>query len=95
VRFLLVLGLDLRLDTPSPIAASLGTSIVHNPPDQPEGRGKIERYFRTVRDQFLANLDPKQSLSLEELDDHLWTWIETAYHRAEHAGSIEEAHSLD
>ncbi len=67
------------------IAASLGTSIVHTPPYQPEGRGKIERYFRTVRDQFLTNLDPKQSLSLEELNDRLWTWIETAYHRAGHS----------
>jgi putative transposase len=67
------------------IAASLGTLIVHTPPYQPEGRGKIERYFRTVRDQFLTNLDPKQSLSLEELNDRLWTWIEHAYHRAEHS----------
>ena len=38
------------------IAASLGTLIVHTPPYQPAGRGKIERYFRTVRDQFLTNL---------------------------------------
>ena len=53
------------------IAASLGISIVHTPPYQPEGRGKIERYFRTVRDQFLTNLDPKQSLSLDELNDRL------------------------
>jgi transposase InsO family protein len=67
------------------IAASLGTLIVHTPPYQPEGRGKIERYFRTVRDQFLTNLDPKPSLSLEALNDRLWTWIETAYHRAEHS----------
>jgi putative transposase len=67
------------------IAASLGTSIVHTPPYQPEGRGKIERYFRTVRDQFLTNLDPQQSLTLEELNDRLSTWIETAYHRAEHS----------
>ena len=67
------------------IAASLGTLIVHTPPYQPEGRGKIERYFRTVRDQFLTNLDPKQSLSLEALNDRLWTWIEHAYHRAEHS----------
>src|SRR5207249_4406771 len=67
------------------IAASLGTLIVHTPPYQPEGRGKIERYFRTVRDQFLTNLDPKQSLSLEELNDRLWTWIEHAYHRADHS----------
>jgi putative transposase len=67
------------------IAASLGTLIVHTPPYQPEGRGKIERYFRTVRDQFLTNLDPKQSLSLAELNDRLWTWIENAYHRAQHS----------
>ena len=67
------------------IAASLGTLIVHTPPYQPEGRGKIERYFRTLRDQFLTNLDPKQSLSLEELNERLWTWIEHAYHRAEHS----------
>ena len=67
------------------IAASLGILIVHTPPYQPEGRGKIERYFRTVRDQFLTNLDPQQSLSLEELNDRLWTWIEHAYHRAEHS----------
>ncbi len=67
------------------IAASLGTLIVHTPPYQPEGRGKIERYFRTVRDQFLTNLDPKQSLSLEDLNDRLWSWIEHAYHRAEHS----------
>ncbi len=67
------------------IAASLGTLIVHTPPYQPEGRGKIERYFRTLRDQFLTNLDPKLSLSMEALNDRLWTWIETAYHRAEHS----------
>jgi transposase InsO family protein len=67
------------------IAASIGTLIVHTPPYQPEGRGKIERFFRTLRDQFVTNLDPKQSLSLEELNDRLWTWIEQAYHRAEHS----------
>jgi len=36
------------------IAASIGILIVHTPPYQPEGRGKIERWFRTVREQFLA-----------------------------------------
>ncbi|MEK7216935.1 MAG: DDE-type integrase/transposase/recombinase, partial [Chloroflexota bacterium] len=29
------------------IAASLGILVVHTPPYQPQGRGKIERYFRT------------------------------------------------
>jgi len=58
---------------------------VHSRPYQPEGRGKIERFFRTVREQFLANLDPKHALSLEELNDRLWIWIESVYHRSEHS----------
>jgi putative transposase len=67
------------------IAASLGTLIIHSRPYQPEGRGKIERCFRTMRQQFLANLDPKHPLSLEELNDRLQAWIENAYHRSQHS----------
>ncbi len=67
------------------IAASLGTLIIHSRPYQPEGRGKIERCFRTLRDQFLANLDPKRPLALEELNDRLWVWIDGVYHRSEHS----------
>jgi transposase InsO family protein len=48
------------------IAASLGILVVHTPPYQPEGRGKIERFFRSVREQFLANLDRKQALALDD-----------------------------
>ncbi|HXX22945.1 MAG TPA: DDE-type integrase/transposase/recombinase [Terriglobia bacterium] len=67
------------------IGASLGMLIVHTPPYQPEGRGKIERYFRNVREQFLANLDRKQTLTLEDLNERLWAWIDNAYHRSEHS----------
>jgi putative transposase len=67
------------------IAASLGTLIIHSRPYQPEGRGKIERCFRTVREQFLANLDPKRTLALDELNDRLQAWIDNSYHRSEHS----------
>jgi len=67
------------------IAASLGILMVHTPPYQPEGRGKIERFFRSVREQFLANLDRKQTLTLEDLNQCLWAWIDDAYHRTEHS----------
>jgi putative transposase len=66
------------------IAASVGMLIVHTPPFQPEGRGKIERFFRSCRDQFLNNLDRKQTLTLEELNERLWAWLDV-YHRTEHS----------
>jgi len=66
------------------IAASIGILIVHTPPYQPEGRGKIERYFRRVREQFLANLAPKLLLSLQDLNTRFWAWIDNSYHCSEH-----------
>ena len=67
-------------------AASIGILITHTPPYQPQGRGKIERFFRSLREQLLANLDRQRTLSLEELNQCLWVWIEQVYHRAEHGG---------
>lgn len=67
------------------IAASLGILITHSAPYQPQGRGKIERYFRSVREQFLANLDSQRTLSLAELNERLWAWIEQVYHVTEHS----------
>ena len=66
------------------IAASIGMLIVHTPPYQPEGRGKIERFFRSCREQFLNNLDRKQTLSLDALNERLWAWLDV-YHRTEHS----------
>jgi putative transposase len=67
------------------IAASIGILIIHTPPYQPEGRGKIERFFRSVREQFLDSLDPKALLSLEQLNERLWHWLDTVYHRRQHS----------
>jgi len=67
------------------IAASVGILIIHTPPYQPEGRGKIERFFRSVREQFLASLEPKALLSIEQLNERLWHWLDTVYHRREHS----------
>jgi putative transposase len=66
------------------IAASIGILIIHTPPYQPEGRGKIERFFRSIREQFLASIDPKALLSIEQLNERLWHWLDIIYHRREH-----------
>ena len=38
--------------------AVLGVRLVHSRPGRPQGRGKIERFFRTVREQFLIRSRP-------------------------------------
>lgn len=68
--------------------ASLGIKLIHSTPNRPEGRGKIERFFRTVRDQFLVEFDgthPKTVESLGELNRLFNSWVETVYHLREHS----------
>ncbi|CAN5886127.1 hypothetical protein BH23ACT12_BH23ACT12_01970 [soil metagenome] len=65
--------------------AVLGIRLVHSAPGQPEGRGKIERFFRTVRDQFLVETQVKVPADLDELNRLFQAWVETVYHRREHS----------
>ncbi|RPH47669.1 MAG: transposase [Desulfobacteraceae bacterium] len=60
--------------------------IAHSTPYRPKGRGKIERFFRTLRDQFLSPLDITSIKSLDDLNMRLHTWLETEYHRSPHSG---------
>jgi len=76
------------------IAATLGILIVHTPPYQPEGRGKIERFFRGVREQFLASLDLKLVTGMENINSRLDAWIQTAYHRSPHGGLLDNTTPL-
>lgn len=64
--------------------AVLGIRLVHSRPGQPEGRGKIERFFRTVRDQFLVEITARPPADLVELNRLFAAWVETAYHRRVH-----------
>ena len=65
--------------------AVLGIRLVHSRPGRPEGRGKIERFFRTVRDQFLVELAAREVADLVELNRLFAAWVETAYHRRVHS----------
>jgi len=65
----------------SQILASLGVALIHSTPYQPEGRGKVERWFRTVREQFLSRWRGK---SLEELNQAISHWLQE-YHQKPHA----------
>jgi putative transposase len=68
--------------------ASLGIKLVHSTPGRPQGRGKIERFFRVVREQFLVELTDSrltQVSDLGELNRLFTAWVETVYHPTIHS----------
>lgn len=68
------------------ICARLSIQLIFCRPYTPEGKGKLERWHRTVREQFISELDPRHITSLADLNARLWAWIEQVYHRSPHAG---------
>lgn len=67
------------------ILETLKIYLIHSKPYVPQGRGKIERFFRTVRQSFLNLLDEREIESLEQLNMLFTTWLETEYHREIHS----------
>lgn len=74
----------------------LGIRLTHSTPHRPQGRGKIERFFRTVRDQFLvevadtsaadlAERDLTPAAALLELNALFTAWVESVYHHQVHS----------
>lgn len=49
-------------------------------------KGKIERWFKTVRAQLLTRLGEQDTRSLEALNRRLATWVEGEYHQTPHHG---------
>jgi transposase InsO family protein len=67
------------------ICASLGIVLIHAKPYQPEGKGKIERFNRTVREGFLSTV---KAATLEELNEQFQVWV-AGYHERTHGGTGE------
>lgn len=68
------------------VCARLGVALIHARPYQPQGKGKQERFFRTVRSQLIATLSAADTDSLEALNRRLWAWVEAEYHHHPHRG---------
>ena len=65
------------------ICSRVGCLLCHTPVRDGAAKGKIERFFRGVRDRFLLrDLDLS---SLEALNRQFHTWVESEYHDTEHA----------
>jgi putative transposase len=71
--------------------AKLSIKLTHSTPGRPQGRGKIERAFRTVRDQFLVELTGNNETGrhhvadLATLNRLFAAWTEQVYHHAVHS----------
>jgi transposase InsO family protein len=68
------------------VCAKLGVTLIHARPYQPQGKGKQERFFRTVRMQLMPLLSAEDHSSLEALNRRFWGWVEGEYHQAPHRG---------
>jgi putative transposase len=69
--------------------AALGIALIHAKPYQPQGKGKIERFLRTVRTQFLPGF---QGHSLEAINRAFGDWLEGQYHQRRHGSTAETPH---
>lgn len=71
--------------------AKLGIKLVHSAPGRPQGRGKVERFFRTVTEQFVVEIASgdgqpgRQITDLAEMNRLFTAWVETDYHRRTHS----------
>lgn len=66
--------------------ARLGIRLTFARPHDGPAKGKIERFWRTLRAQLLDRLDPERVKTLDDLNLRLSTWIESEYNHRAHEG---------
>jgi putative transposase len=65
---------------------SLGIQLLHSKPYVAESRGVIERFNRTIKEQFESEVRVRETLpTLDELNAWLQAWLSERYHREVHA----------
>ena len=93
-KALLIRGLPRKLYTDNGAAfrskqlefamASLQISLIHARPYSPQGKGKIERFFKTVRSGFLTGKIPD---NLDDVNDAFRDWLGNRYHKSVHSST--------
>jgi transposase InsO family protein/transposase len=77
-------GASFSSDFLAKSCALSGISLIHSKPYDSPSRGKIERFFRTVRDRFLSTIAEKPTM--EELNESFSFWLHNDYHHKLHTG---------
>lgn len=66
------------------LAARIGSTLNYCRPYTPTAKAKIERWFRTMKDQWVASLDIREFSSLDKLRGNLLAWVHL-YNNTPHA----------
>jgi transposase InsO family protein len=67
------------------MCAQLEIELSFCKPRRPQGKGKIERWFRTLKESWLDEAATAGIVSLDELNKQLHSWIEHEYHTRVHS----------
>jgi transposase InsO family protein len=67
----------------------LGVTLIHATPHDAPARGKMERFWRDVRESVLDFMGAVTSL--HDVAVRLWAWLDQHYHAAPHAGLMGRA----
>lgn len=71
------------------IAAELGFDVKHSRPGKPQGRGRLERWFRTVAEKFEPllkdGIDSGKITTITQVNTFFTAWVETRYHGRRHS----------
>jgi len=67
------------------MCANIGCTLIHSKPFVAHSRGKVERFFLTVRKRFLSKIDINNIKSLEDLNLRFWKWLDEDYHKKPHS----------
>jgi putative transposase len=87
-------GCDFTSKHIEQVAADLGVEVIFSQVSIPRGRGKIERFFRSVNELFLQDLPgyapagykaAKVALTLAEFEQRFRTWLLSDYHIRVHS----------
>lgn len=89
-KFVLDNGSAYRAGSLQSICARLDIRLVYCRPYEPEGKGKLERWHRTLRHQFLTEIDLQKINNLSDLNSRLWVWLEHEYHQRSHDGLADD-----
>jgi putative transposase len=66
--------------------AAMYCALIHATPYYPEGKGKIERFFKTVQSMFLTGVNFISIHSLNDLNQAFDAWLQNEYNRRPHEG---------